>query len=259
MQPNEVTPDQPTPSTATPQTQSGGAVPQASQIPLNSEAVADASLPPVAGPQPNAQPLVTPSINQGSTQQVGSSRPSSPRGKRLLIIAGVAIAIGILAGIDSSFTHKGGSPNVTGSSSSLRTISTPCYSTKIDSSQQDNSSVTGSNNCHVATKYASGSDTYEIIASNNTSLTASTLQSEAQTQAQQFVSGNSGSKIMSQESEQFAGSPAYIMTIDNGSGGTATIVLVYHQSNGYNSYTIDRFVNQGTSDLGSVASNWQWK
>lgn len=230
------------------------------QVPPSSLVPTTPPVQPITPPTPPQTPIVS----QQPQPPVPPPAPQRSITKIVFIILIVILVLSIGIALVTLLTGKNtsGSDKSDGSaqSNSLRAISTPCYSTKIPANQQNNPAGSSTDNaCHLATKNSDGSDTYEIIAENNPELSESTLTAKARAFAQDLVDHNGGSKISGQKSAKIGGSPASIVTLSNEGGGTATIALIYHVSNGYNSYIIDRFADQGSSDLGAVTKDWQWK
>ncbi len=230
-------------------------------------------------PQPVAQPAASPYFqptfpmprpaagpNFGQPIYQAASPPEEvqdygPLIRLLLFAVGVIALLCLVVGLGYLAFHKNtAGAEDSSSSTQLRAASTPCYTTEIPAVQQNDPATSTADSCHIATTGFGGTDTYEISTYNVAGLTQATLQSKAQEQTQQLVSDNPGSKLTGQSSTSIAGSPAYSTSISNGSGGTATIIYAYHPgNNGNNLYVIDRFNNNGSSDLKDVTTHWKWQ
>jgi hypothetical protein len=158
---------------------------------------------------------------------------------------------------DKSGATSSGTSSASANSSanrSLMPITTPCYNVTIDSGL-NNYKPTG---CDFDS--ASTSQEYTVEATANADVTAANL---AQYGRQALLAGAKGinGTVTSQQSGQFAGSPAYIGYINGPNNQKGELGVVLHQTvNQQNVFLVAHFVQSDQKvDFGSLETNWQWE
>jgi hypothetical protein len=181
--------------------------------------------------------------------------------KRLLTVFGIVFSsLAILAALALwvyviAHDPKLHSANGAAASTSLMAISTPCYTVKIDGGL-NNYKPTG-----CGFNAANTTEEFTVEGLSNPSVNSSNL---SQTGQQALAAAASSATVTSEQSGQFAGSPAYIGILDgNGSnvGKNMIAALVLHStSNGDNLFLVIH-VMSGTQKptFGPLESTWQWK
>jgi hypothetical protein len=149
------------------------------------------------------------------------------------------------------------SSSTSSNSASLVPVDTPCYSLKIDGGLNSYKPE----GCDLDS--SSASEEFAIAAATNVSVNSSNLDQVGQKAVAGSVS-QAKATLISEQSGQFAGSPAYIAYLNatvNGVTQNGIMAVVLHPtSSGENIFVVAHSVagNQKV-DFGTLESNWQWK
>lgn len=187
--------------------------------------------------------------------------------RRGLAIAGTIIAVPVILlslgawVYNAQQLHKNA---VTGSSSSqsstagtqTKAIASSCYNTQVPVTYTV--SQTSGSCTFTASDSVSGNE-YDVKTISAPSVTADTLPTAAQADAQNVANTVSGSTITSEDSDQFAGQPAYIIHMNEQDGSTITLAYVYHPTGQGNVVIAMHAAAAGqSSDLGVLENSWVW-
>jgi hypothetical protein len=168
----------------------------------------------------------------------------------------IALAIGVTVLAAEKVINKTTLSSNSGSSTGLASISSPCFTTQIDSGLRSTGKVSGA--CSM--DYASRSEEFTIVAEDAPNVTASNFTSIATSELNKAVSKENGT-VTSQQSVTFNGSPAYMVVATLPSEQYGVFEYVIHSTpNGDNVFFIGRVVLGNPSvALGPIEEYWQWK
>ena len=180
----------------------------------------------------------------------------------LISIAALVFAIELASKSSnhSSNTSTNNGVSTTGNANSANKLSTPCYTTQLESGMDSSGQLSGCN-------YTTPQGTVTTVDFDVAGSTIPGLNSGNFDQAAQGVFNNmnsqSGFTFGSMTKTTFAGSPAYQESANYSANGESLLyVVTYHPtSNGENLFLIGigLFGGQKPTDFGSVQSSWQWK
>jgi len=189
------------------------------------------------------------------------SRKSTKKG---LAISGIIISIiGILLSMamwafDISVYNKDHSTSNNTPTSQLVSVSTPCYTTKVDKGM---TVTTEGNSCAISAASADKSNVYEISSGASTELNSGNLGTIGKELIVKGIEAISNYKLTSSSVGTFAGSPAYIANLTYSTTGyTAQEDLVLHSTPDGSTYFVLIHLNElGNADLSVLDNNWVWK
>jgi hypothetical protein len=187
--------------------------------------------------------------------------------KKVFAIIGIALAVPVIA-VSIFFwvraaqsVLKSKSTTVSGlvtksTSSSLQTVTTPCYTTKIPTSLTMTKTA---NSCTFdAVDNKTGQD-YEVKVLQVAGLSPANLHASVQTDAQNIVNITPGSSIASQKATTFAGSPAYLYNLKRTDGSAGILDYIFNTTLQGNLVII--FITQNNAkslSLSTIENNWSW-
>ncbi len=183
-------------------------------------------------------------------------------GKRVLAIIGIILAIPVLAlsiffwvkNAQTIIKANGGS---TSTSSSLQSISTPCFTTKVSTSFKI-TKTTGS--CTFTAVDSGGSEEYVVKVLQVPQLTAANLDQSSQPDITNVVQATPGGQASNQHDTTFSGSKAYQATVKSSNGSAGILEYIYQPTSQGNLVLIGHDTASGKNyDLTSIENNWNWQ
>ncbi len=187
--------------------------------------------------------------------------------RRGLAIAGTIIAVPVILlslgawVYNAQQLHKNATTGSSSSQSSVagtqtKPVASSCYNTQVPATYTV--SQTSGSCTFTASDSASGNE-YDVKTISAPSVTADTLPTAAQADAQNVANTVSGSTITSEDSGQFAGKPAYIIQMNEQDGSTITLAYVYDPTSQGNVVIAMHAAAAGQpSDLGVLENSWVW-
>ncbi len=144
-------------------------------------------------------------------------------------------------------------------SSSLQTVTTPCYTTKVPANMSISRS---SGSCTFQAENSATGELYVVKILQVAGLSTANLQQAGQNDANNVVNLNPGDSITNQYSGTFAADPSYTFVLtDTANGGTdATLAYVYVTTEQGNIAVIGhQSTNVKNISLSVLENNWQWQ
>ncbi|MGH7240834.1 MAG: hypothetical protein ACREGB_00890 [Candidatus Saccharimonadales bacterium] len=140
--------------------------------------------------------------------------------------------------------------------SSLQTVSTPCYETKIPIAMKVTHSA---NSCTFLGTTTGGAEQEEVKVLQVPGLTLANLTTAARADVTNVVGSIPGGSIAKQQSATFAHSQAYEVDITSTDGSTGTISYVYDATAQGNLVIVLHTQASGANyDLSTIESHWSW-
>jgi hypothetical protein len=174
----------------------------------------------------------------------------------LAILAGLALWVYAVAHDPQLHKTNAAASSSSASSADLVSITTPCYTVKVDKGLNNYTP----NGCNFDA--ASATEEFTVGSQSNPDVDSSNLAKVAQ-QSLTAAASSSKATIKSEQSGQFAGSPAYIANLvgtGTNSGKDMITALALHQSAKGNLFLAIHVVAGGQqASFGPLESTWQWK
>lgn len=156
-----------------------------------------------------------------------------------------------------SDSNKSSSSSSTSANSSLQTVATPCYTTKIPQQLKVNKA---SSSCTFSALSNVVGEEYEIKVINVPQLNSTNLQQAAVADASNAINATPGGSISGQSPATFAGNPAYKITLKATDGSAGTIDYIYKQTAQGNLVIVMHIKTNGQNyDLSSIEKYWLWQ
>lgn len=161
----------------------------------------------------------------------------------------------------SSKNHLAGS-----NTAAVMTVSvkTPCYD--LSFTHQMNTDYDKSNGCDMRAyegqTITTSNDVYKVYGNEVATVTSDNFYNVAKTALEKDVSSTlPGFRIDSERTDDFAGSPAYVVNVSDPSNGIAVVeTAVLHKTTaGYNVFSLVHATKGSTTDLKGLENQWQWK
>lgn len=216
-------------------------------------------------PAGDAVPTITGTANPLSGAPEKSKRVSGKiiaaiaTGLILLLLGSLFLAYSLARDSQKQSADKpAGSSSQAAGDAGLKTIATPCYSTKI-STDFDISNTTGS--CALEAAQSTGGETIFIKAiAARTTYTEAQFAVIAKEDVKNVLSALPGTTIISEGGGTFAGDTAYTFDLGRSEGkGSGKITYVRHTpTNGFNVFIVGRLASGSDASLTDIESNWKW-
>lgn len=179
----------------------------------------------------------------------------------ILAIIGLVVSLAafVFAAVHNPHLRAGSSFAAKGSVS----LSTPCYGVHFASRLTiDNQSGSCTMTAYDGTTATNSTTIYKILSSKATAVNTTNLTAVAKPAIEQDVASSLPDfKITTEHATQFAGSPAYIVTLYNQNKDVAAIeAAIFHPTKQGSNFFVIVHANIGSSiDLNNLESSWQWK
>lgn len=175
-----------------------------------------------------------------------------------IVLGVLAIAVSLFFWVKAAQNlEKTGSVTGTSDSSTMQTITTPCYTTKIPA----NLKITRNNNsCSLQAEDTVTREIYLVQVNNVSGLTAANASSLLPQGVESFLNGYPGSSVINQNNSTFSSSPAYTTQFKDQNGDYGTFDFVYHTTAQGNLIGVLHLVGgQQQYNLDTIENNWSWE